>query len=142
GHLHPASTAWHELPADRRVQRFEPERRREIHRTGGRRADRGVPGAMTVRCTREQAREAAVWMTLLNGPDRTAKVDRGLRRWLAAHPGNARAFEAASRGWEAAGQMPRAPFPHHLAAVAPGRPVWRRFAPAAAVLVLAVTTWF
>lgn len=70
----------------------------------------------TPKCTKEQTREAAVWMTLLQSPDRTDKMDRGFRRWLAAHPGNAKAFEAASTAWEAAGTLPLSPFPYHLAA--------------------------
>lgn len=91
---------------------------------------------MTVPCTKEQAREAAVWMTLLHSPDRNERVDRGFRRWLAAHPGNARAFDAASRGWEAAGLVPKGSFPHHLAANAARSQSW--FRPAAAMAAIAV----
>jgi transmembrane sensor len=91
---------------------------------------------MTVPCTKEQAREAAVWMTLLHSPDRNERVDRGFRRWLAAHPGNARAFDAASRGWEAAGLVPKGSFPHHLAANAARSDRWRR--PVAAMAAIMV----
>ncbi|MBL8268146.1 FecR family protein [Steroidobacter sp.] len=91
---------------------------------------------MTVPCTKEQAREAAVWMTLLHSPDRNERVDRGFRRWLATHPGNARAFDAASRGWEAAGLVPKGSFPHHLAAKKERGTGWLR--PAAAMAIIAV----
>jgi transmembrane sensor len=91
--------------------------------------------ANTVKCSREQTREAAVWMTLLRSPDRTEKMDRGLKRWLAAHPGNVAAFEAASTAWEAAGMLPRGPFPHHLAGRQGG--VRRAIRPALAAAVLA-----
>ena len=96
---------------------------------------------MTVPCTKEQAREAAVWLTLLHSPDRNERVDRGFRRWLAAHPGNTRAFDAASRGWEAAGLLPKAAFPHHLAASTARTYRWFRPVAAIVVLMVAVLLW-
>lgn len=62
-------------------------------------------------CTRAQVREAAVWMTLLRSPDRTAKIERGFRRWLTANSSHAAAFEKVSTAWEATGALPRGPFP-------------------------------
>lgn len=63
------------------------------------------------RCTREQVREAAVWLALLHGPERTEKLERGFRRWLAARPAHAAAFEKISTAWEATGALPRGPLP-------------------------------
>lgn len=68
--------------------------------------------APSVKCSRDQVREAAVWLTLLRGPDRTKKLERGFRRWLSANPAHATAFETVSEAWETAGAFPRGPFPH------------------------------
>lgn len=70
-------------------------------------ASREQPG----RCTREQVREAAVWITLLRSPDRTEKVERGFKRWLTANSDHVAAFEKVSTAWEATGALPRGPFP-------------------------------
>jgi transmembrane sensor len=43
--------------------------------------------------------EAAAWIALLHGPDRTPAVERGLKRWLAEDPLHARAFELATETW-------------------------------------------
>lgn len=63
-------------------------------------------------CSAEQIDEAAVWIAMLHGPDRTAKLERGFRRWLAANPAHAEAFEKISTAWEVTGALPRGPFPH------------------------------
>src|SRR5688572_17460280 len=65
----------------------------------------------SVKCAREQVREAAVWMTLLRGPDRTEKLERGFNRWLKADPGHKAAFGTISTAWEATAALPRGPFP-------------------------------
>lgn len=57
-------------------------------------------------------REAAVWMTLLHGPDRSARMEAGFRRWLAANRSHSVAFEAVATAWEAteglrASELPR-----------------------------------
>lgn len=62
-----------------------------------------------VRCTRAQVREAAVWMTLLRGPERSEKLERGFHRWLSADPAHQAAFEKVSTVWEETGALPRGP---------------------------------
>lgn len=48
-----------------------------------------------------QARaEAAAWLAHLRGPDRTAAVERGFRRWLQAEPAHRQAFEDLSERME------------------------------------------
>lgn len=59
--------------------------------------------------TREQLREAAVWMTLLHGADRNPKLDRGFRRWLKADSRHAAAFETISTAWETTAGLPLIP---------------------------------
>jgi transmembrane sensor len=46
--------------------------------------------------------EAATWIALLHGPDRTLAAERGLKRWLAEDPLHAKAFELATETWNEA----------------------------------------
>jgi transmembrane sensor len=55
--------------------------------------------------------DAAAWVARLHGPNHTAQVERGLRRWLEATPAHRAAFEAMTAGWEATGQLRPKPFP-------------------------------
>jgi transmembrane sensor len=48
----------------------------------------------------EQLAEASVWIAKLHGEGRGRALEDGLRRWLHAHPENARAFELATEVWE------------------------------------------
>lgn len=48
----------------------------------------------------ERLAEASVWIAKLHGDARGRAVEDGLRRWLQAHPENARAFELATEVWE------------------------------------------
>jgi transmembrane sensor len=50
--------------------------------------------------------QAAVWVTDLHGPDRNAEVEEGVRRWIAADPAHAAAFEAATEAWQSSGNLP------------------------------------
>lgn len=52
---------------------------------------------------------AAVWVTALHGPHRTAKLEEQVRRWIAEDPRHAAAFESATRAWDLSGGLP-APF--------------------------------
>ena len=63
-------------------------------------------------CSPEQVREAAVWMTLLRGPDRTQNLEQGFARWQAASGANRAAFEVISNAWEQTDALPRGAFPH------------------------------
>lgn len=63
-------------------------------------------------CSPEQIDEAAVWMTLLRGPERSEQTERGFRRWLSADAAHAAAFERVSTAWETTAALPRGPFPH------------------------------
>lgn len=62
-------------------------------------------------CSRDHVREAAVWMAMLRGPDRTAKLERGFRRWISADRCHYAAFETVSAAWEATGALPKGVFP-------------------------------
>jgi transmembrane sensor len=61
--------------------------------------------------TSAQFAEAAAWVARLHGPNRNARVERGLRRWLSASPSHAAAFEAVTAGWEIAGRLAKEPLP-------------------------------
>jgi transmembrane sensor len=44
--------------------------------------------------------EAAAWIAKLHGPDRSAEIEAGLRRWLSEDAAHARAFERMTDAWE------------------------------------------
>jgi len=50
--------------------------------------------------------QAAVWVTDLHGPQRDAKLEARVRRWLAADPRHAAAFELATDAWQRSGNLP------------------------------------
>jgi transmembrane sensor len=49
--------------------------------------------------------QAAVWVTDLHGPDRSAALEAGLRRWLAEDPRHSQAFELATEAWQRTGNL-------------------------------------
>lgn len=51
--------------------------------------------------------EAAAWIARLHGEDRTASVEAGFKRWLAASPEHHAAFEMANEIWVGTEQMPK-----------------------------------
>jgi transmembrane sensor len=51
--------------------------------------------------------EAAAWLAVLHGPNRTAATERGFSQWMKKSPGHARAFEEATAIWEEARNLPR-----------------------------------
>ena len=51
--------------------------------------------------------EAAAWMALLHSPERNADIEGGLRRWIAADPLHAEAWEAATDVWNETAGLPR-----------------------------------
>jgi transmembrane sensor len=53
----------------------------------------------------ERLAEASVWIAKLHGDARGRAIEDGLRRWLQAHPENARAFELATEVWDEAEQL-------------------------------------
>lgn len=61
--------------------------------------------------TTEELDDAAVWIARLRAPDRSARVEKGFRRWLAEKPSHAAAFETISTAWELTGALKRRPFP-------------------------------
>jgi transmembrane sensor len=96
--------------------------------------------------------QAAVWVTDLHGPERSAALEAGLRRWLAEDPRHAHAFELATEAWQRSGNLaahlPDAPRPS-VPLSSPPRlrttSVRTRFAlagAAALALLLAVTFYF
>lgn len=52
--------------------------------------------------------EAAAWVVRLHGPERSAGLEAGLRRWLAEHPDHRQAFEVATETWNSTNDIPRA----------------------------------
>ena len=48
-------------------------------------------------------REAAVWVARLHAEDRSTIDEAGFRRWIAADPANAQAFDRASAVWDSVG---------------------------------------
>src|SRR6266480_7707352 len=55
--------------------------------------------------------EAAAWIAKLHGEERTAKVEMGFRRWLAASAAHRVAAEMASDVWTAAERLPKSQSP-------------------------------
>jgi transmembrane sensor len=50
--------------------------------------------------------QAAVWVTDLHGPERSAALEADLRRWLAEDPRHTEAFELATDAWQRSGNLP------------------------------------
>jgi transmembrane sensor len=50
--------------------------------------------------------QAAVWVTELHGPNRNLSVEEKVRRWIAADPRHAAAFELATEAWQRSGDLP------------------------------------
>jgi transmembrane sensor len=61
-----------------------------------------APEILELRAIRAQA---AVWVTDLHGPERSAALEAGLRRWLAEDPRHAQAFELATEAWQRTGNL-------------------------------------
>jgi transmembrane sensor len=51
--------------------------------------------------------EAAAWIAILHGPNRTTTTEKGFSQWLKASPDNARAFDEATAIWEESGNLAR-----------------------------------
>jgi transmembrane sensor len=49
--------------------------------------------------------QAAVWVTDLHGPERSAALEADLRRWLAEDPRHPEAFELATDAWQRSGNL-------------------------------------
>jgi transmembrane sensor len=62
-----------------------------------------APDTLELRAIRAQA---AVWVTDLHGPERSADLEAGVRRWLAEDPRHAKAFELATEAWQRSGNLP------------------------------------
>ena len=62
-----------------------------------------APDTLELRTIRAQA---AVWVTDLHGPERSAALEAGVRRWLAEDPRHAQAFELATEAWQRSGNLP------------------------------------
>lgn len=59
------------------------------------------------RVTADQMAEAAAWLAVLRGPNRTAGTERGFSQWMKKSASHARAFEEATGIWEEARNLPR-----------------------------------
>jgi transmembrane sensor len=62
---------------------------------------------------------AARWVVELHGPDRDAKLEAQVRRWIEADPRHAAAFELATAAWQYSGELPASLPPRRAAS--PGR---------------------
>lgn len=88
--------------------------------------------------------EAGVWIAKLHGDSRGRALENGFRRWLLAHPDNARAFELATAVWDEAEQL-RQVAPFRPVARVERRSVWRPLAASLAcamLLVIVGVIWF
>ncbi len=82
----------------------------------------------------ERLAEASVWIAKLHGDARGRAIEDGLRRWLHAHPENARAFELATEVWEESEQL-RSVVPFRPLRHVEHRPRWGAMAAALACMV-------
>jgi len=63
--------------------------------------------AAAPRVTAALVAEAAVWLSVLHGPERTPQVEAGLAQWLRRSSAHAQAFEQATEIWEEASALPQ-----------------------------------
>lgn len=77
--------------------------------------------------------EAAAWIARLHGSDRTAADESSFRRWLAAKPEHAAAFERMTELWEAGARLKSTALSR-----APSQPRHRSWAPAALAATLLI----
>lgn len=93
----------------------------------------------------ERLAEASVWIAKLHGEARGRALEDGLRRWLAANPANARAFELATEVWEESEKL-RSVVPFRPLSHVEHRPRWggALLAAFACMLTLAIVgiIWF
>lgn len=93
----------------------------------------------------ERLAEASVWIAKLHGDARGRALEDGLRRWLHAHPENARAFELATEVWEESEKL-RSVVPFRPLAHVEHRPRWGGALQAAMACVLTLVivgiVWF
>jgi transmembrane sensor len=80
-------------------------------------------------------REAAVWIAQMHSPERNARVDAGLRRWLNESSEHRAAFEQANELWEVAARVPATLVPRHP-------PKQHRIGPASNFIKLAFAATF
>lgn len=91
----------------------------------------------------EVCAQAAAWIARLHGADRTARVEAGFRRWLAASSSHRTAFEMANEIWDDTQRWPRAEppaLPHRPRSLVLTLP--RALAAAAALAAVAVAGGF
>jgi transmembrane sensor len=55
--------------------------------------------------------EAAAWMSRLHGPERSAALEAGFKRWLESDPYHAKVFEGMTEIWDTVGAAPIGRFP-------------------------------
>lgn len=90
--------------------------------------------------------EAAAWVARLHSSGRSRALEAGLRKWLAADPAHARAFEIATEAWEIGGSIRSAAVPRmadpFMEVSSRTRVGTRHLAMAAAVLIVLVGALF
>jgi transmembrane sensor len=81
--------------------------------------------------------EAAAWIARLHGEDRTASVETGFKRWLAASPEHRAAFEMANEIWAGTEHLPKPSTPAFVRWPKAGLVItWPRALAAAAVIAI------
>lgn len=92
------------------------------------------------RLVRVQA-EAAAWIALLHSSERNADVEAGLKRWIAADPLHAQAWEAATDVWsDTEGLARRIPL-RHVTWKRPRQAIWRPVVAITALVCVAAAGW-
>jgi len=82
--------------------------------------------------------EAAAWISLLHSSERNSEIETGLKRWIAADPLNAAAWETATDIWNETSGLPRRiPRPYIPSSRATAARYWRPAITAVAMLFLA-----
>src|SRR5258706_11250222 len=97
-------------------------------------ADTRVPSAAA--CA-----DAAAWIARLHGEARTAKVEAGFQRWLAASAEHRAAFEMANDIWVGVERLPKSPAPRTTPRSRIASAPARALAGCAALLLLSLGAW-
>ncbi len=92
-----------------------------------------------LRITADLMAEAAAWLAVLHGPNRTTSTEQGFQQWLKKSPSNSKAFEEATAIWEEAGSLPRIGQPRrHFGSDGSARSFLRQSLSAAALLAIVI----
>lgn len=94
------------------------------------------------RVTAAMIAEAAAWLAILHGPNRTAAVEQGFSKWLRTNPAHAVAFEEATEIWEESRNLRRPAQGFRTAASQRAVRPWLALAAALAVATIGALLYF